>query len=75
MYLLRRLKRSDRLLLRYIRPETALEWRNEINTIPGHTSISMYPMLMERAGHPMAEYINEMIEMAYERHKYEKSKN
>lgn len=48
---------------------------NEINTIPGHTSISMYPMLMERAGHPMAEYINEMIEMAYERHKYEKSKN
>ena len=40
---------------------------NEINAIPGHTSISMYPMLMERAGHPMAEYVPELIEMAYER--------
>ena len=45
---------------------------NEINAIPGHTSISMYPMLMERAGHPMSEYINELIEMAYERHHYER---
>lgn len=40
---------------------------NEINAIPGHTSISMYPMLMEHAGHPMAEYIPELIEMAYRR--------
>ena len=40
---------------------------NEINTIPGHTSISMYPMLMERAGHPMSAYVPELIEMAYER--------
>ena len=45
---------------------------NEINAIPGHTSISMYPMLMERAGHPMSEYINELIEMAYERHHYDR---
>lgn len=44
---------------------------NEINTIPGHTSISMYPMLMERAGHPMSDYINSLIEMAYERHNYD----
>ncbi|MCR5148296.1 MAG: D-alanine--D-alanine ligase [Eubacterium sp.] len=43
---------------------------NEINTIPGHTSISMYPMLMEKAGHPMSVYINDMIEMAYKRHNY-----
>ncbi len=40
---------------------------NEINTIPGHTSISMYPMLLEAAGHPMKEYVNSLIEMAYER--------
>ena len=40
---------------------------NEINAIPGHTSISMYPMLMERAGRPMKEYVPELIEMAYER--------
>lgn len=41
---------------------------NEINTIPGHTSISMYPMLMKAAGHEMSEYIDEMIEMAFNRH-------
>ena len=41
---------------------------NEINTIPGHTSISMYPMLMEAAGHPMSEYLDRLIEMADERH-------
>ena len=41
---------------------------NEINTIPGHTSISMYPMLMERAGHTMKEYVDEMIQMAFQRH-------
>ena len=40
---------------------------NEINTIPGHTSISMYPMLMEKAGRPMSQYVPELIEMAWER--------
>ncbi|MBO4862814.1 MAG: D-alanine--D-alanine ligase [Eubacterium sp.] len=40
---------------------------NEINAIPGHTSISMYPMLMERAGHPMSEYVESLLEMAKER--------
>ena len=40
---------------------------NEINAIPGHTSISMYPMLMERAGRPMKEYVPELIEMASKR--------
>ena len=45
---------------------------NEINTIPGHTSISMYPMLMKGAGHPMEEYLDELIEMATCRHKHYK---
>ena len=40
---------------------------NEINTIPGHTKISMYPMLMEHAGYPMKDYIPLLIEMAEER--------
>ena len=40
---------------------------NEINTIPGHTPISMYPMLMDRAGHPMKEYVVQLLEMAEER--------
>ena len=41
---------------------------NEINAFPGHTAISMYPMLMEKAGHPMKEYVEELIELAYKRH-------
>ena len=41
---------------------------NEINTIPGHTAISMYPMLMKRAGHEMKDYLDGLIEMAFERH-------
>lgn len=41
---------------------------NEINTIPGHTAISMYPMLMKRAGHEMKDYLEGLIEMAFERH-------
>ena len=41
---------------------------NEINAIPGHTSISMYPMLMANAGHSMEEYVDELIEMSFKRH-------
>jgi D-alanine-D-alanine ligase len=44
---------------------------NEINTIPGHTAISMYPMLMQAAGYEMSDYIDQLIEMAWERHNYE----
>ncbi|MBO4592297.1 MAG: D-alanine--D-alanine ligase [Eubacterium sp.] len=43
---------------------------NEINTIPGHTAISMYPMLMKAAGYEMGEYVDKLIEMAYKRHDY-----
>ena len=41
---------------------------NEINTIPGHTAISMYPMLMNSAGHSMKEYVEELIQMSSQRH-------
>lgn len=41
---------------------------NEINTIPGHTSISMYPMLMKAAGYDMKNYVDKLIEMSYKRH-------
>lgn len=41
---------------------------NEINTIPGHTAISMYPMLMKAAGYDMADYVDKLIEMSYKRH-------
>lgn len=43
---------------------------NEINTIPGHTAISMYPMLMQDAGYELGDYIEKLIEMAWERHEY-----
>ncbi len=41
---------------------------NEINTIPGFTSISMYPMLWEATGVPLPELVNRLIELALERH-------
>ncbi len=40
---------------------------NEINTLPGFTSISMYPMLMEKIGHPIDELVETLIETAFQR--------
>ncbi len=37
---------------------------NEINTLPGFTSISMYPQLMEYSGIPYKELISKLIEKA-----------
>ena len=47
---------------------------NEINTIPGFTSISMYPKLWEASGIKYSELIDKLIELAIERHN-EKQKN
>src|SRR5262249_22019114 len=41
---------------------------NEINTIPGFTSISMYPKMWEHTGLPMPKLIDRLIELALERH-------
>ena len=40
---------------------------NEINTIPGHTAISMFPMIMGAAGKPLSDYLDELIDMAESR--------
>ena len=40
---------------------------NEINTIPGFTSISMYPKMWEAAGVPFGELLDRLIEFALER--------
>ena len=40
---------------------------NEINTLPGFTSISMYPMLWANKGIEKAELIEKLLETAYER--------
>jgi D-alanine-D-alanine ligase len=42
---------------------------NEINTIPGFTSISMYPKMWEAAGVPFGELLDRLIELALERHR------
>jgi D-alanine-D-alanine ligase len=40
---------------------------NEINTIPGFTSISMYPKMWEAAGLPYPALVDRLIELALER--------
>lgn len=40
---------------------------NELNTIPGFTSISMYPKLWEASGIPYPKLIDRLIELALER--------
>lgn len=40
---------------------------NEINTMPGFTAISMYPMLWEAEGVSKKELINRLIDLAFER--------
>jgi len=42
---------------------------NEINTIPGFTSISMYPKLWEATGIKYSKLLDKLIELAIERHK------
>jgi len=41
---------------------------NEINTVPGFTSISMFPKMWEAAGIPYPQLIDRLIELALERH-------
>lgn len=41
---------------------------NEVNTIPGFTSISMYPKLWEASGIPFRELIDKLIDLAFEVH-------
>jgi D-alanine-D-alanine ligase len=42
---------------------------NEINTIPGFTSISMYPKMWEAAGLPYPKLVDRLIELAMDRHR------
>jgi len=42
---------------------------NEVNAVPGFTSISMYPKLLELTGVPYPDLLNRLIDLALERHK------
>ena len=47
---------------------TGAVWLNEINTMPGFTSISMYPKLWAACGTPFGELIRRLIAFGFERH-------
>jgi D-alanine-D-alanine ligase len=57
--------RVDFLLSR----ETGELYLNEINTIPGFTSISMYPKLWEASGVSYERLLSWLIDLALERHR------
>jgi D-alanine-D-alanine ligase len=42
---------------------------NEIITIPGFTSISMYPKMWEHSGIPFGALLDRLIELALDRHR------
>ncbi len=52
----------------FLEQRTGKIYVNEINTIPGFTSISMYPKLWEASGIPYRELIDRLIELALELH-------
>jgi D-alanine-D-alanine ligase len=49
-------RRTGRLLL------------NEINTMPGFTAASMYPLLWEASGVPLPALVDRLVNLAFERH-------
>jgi len=53
----------------FLEKRTGKFYLNEINTIPGFTSISMYPRLWEASGIPYPKLIDRLIELALERHR------
>jgi D-alanine-D-alanine ligase len=55
-------------------PHSEKLYVNEINTMPGFTSISMYPKMWAATGIPYPELIDRLIQLALERHA-DKKKN
>jgi D-alanine-D-alanine ligase len=49
-------------------PKTDKLYLNEINTMPGFTSISMYPKLWGASGIGYSELIDRLIQLGIERH-------
>ncbi len=49
-------------------PRSGKMFVNEINTLPGFTSISMYPKLWAASGTPYSELIDRLIQLGLERH-------
>jgi len=53
----------------FLEKETDRLYINELNTIPGFTSISMYPKLWEADGLPYSQLLDRLLELALERHR------
>lgn len=53
----------------FLERRTGKIYLNEINTIPGFTSISMYPKLWEASGISYRELIDRLIALAFEEHR------
>ena len=51
----------------FVRNSDGKIFLNELNTLPGFTSISMYPKLWEHTGLPYGELLDELIRYALER--------
>lgn len=51
----------------FLRPDGQL-FLNELNTIPGFTTISLYPKLWEFSGIPYSQLVERLISLAFERH-------
>lgn len=48
----------------FVEEETEKVYINEINTLPGFTNISMYPMMFEHSGIPYTELLDKLISLA-----------
>ncbi len=53
----------------FLEKKTGKIFVNELNTIPGFTSISMYPKMWEASGLPYPKLIDRLIELAFELHR------
>jgi D-alanine-D-alanine ligase len=52
----------------FLDKKTSKFYLNEINTLPGFTSISMYPKLWEATGLKYSDLIDKLIALAIDRH-------
>ena len=58
----------------FIDKKTGRVLLNEINTIPGFTKFSMFPLLWEAAGVKYQDTIERIIELGYERYNIKNSR-
>lgn len=51
----------------FVKPETGEVYVNELNTIPGFTTVSMYPKLWEASGLPYPDLVRTLIDLAFQK--------